>query len=695
MARKKTKIRYKRERVVLSDVLPYEVPATFSNRHFYEFLYKNKISVNNVKDFSGNIVLQNLVNLIFGFQSVGKENFTSIPFTYRITHKDNEFRELNICHPRNQLRLIDFYNKYKDLIIYYCSLSPFSIRKPVRVAKFSYTKDKTHYEALSSDISGLEEFDKEYENLRSYFVYEEYSNVYKFYESYKFHRCEKKYNHLLKLDISKCFDSIYTHSLSWALISKDAVKATKSFKNSDDTFSGQFDKLMQELNYQETNGIIIGPEFSRIFAELILQSVDRSVEKKLREKNKLCHKIDYEVFRYVDDYFVFYNTDEQRQKITETFQIELKHYKLSLNSSKEKKYDKPIITEITIAKQYIAKLLEDKLKFKMEEVLDQNICPDKAKVNGSIYLQSKSLITEFKIIIKESQIEYQDILNYTLALIERFSNKILSDYKNLVKRQEEFYECAKQHSDDQEKIEAEFIKIKVREEDRLFRAIIEIIEFTFFIYSVSPRVNTTIKLSNVLMIFVNFMNRRQTKNKDIKHIAFKAISDNVSLILSKNKHKEYAQVETLYLLLVLNELGRNYRLNLNNLISYLDINLTPTGEFYSNKIFNYFSITVLLIYIKNTSVFAKLKDYLETLILDKFNVRKSSIRKDAELILLLMDSLACPYISRETKTKLLDIYTVDPLIHNKIIDSKNVWFTNWKNFNFSKELVAKRSKEVY
>ena len=35
---------------------------------------------------------------------------------------------------------------------------------------------------------------------------------------------------------------------------------------------------MQNLNYGETNGIVIGPEFSRIFAELILQEIDKSVK---------------------------------------------------------------------------------------------------------------------------------------------------------------------------------------------------------------------------------------------------------------------------------------------------------------------------------------------------------------------------------------------------------------------------------
>ena len=48
---------------------------------------------------------------------------------------------------------------------------------------------------------------------------------------------------------------------------------------------------MQEMNYNETNGIVIGPEFSRIFAEVILQQIDTSVERELLKLGYI-HKVD-------------------------------------------------------------------------------------------------------------------------------------------------------------------------------------------------------------------------------------------------------------------------------------------------------------------------------------------------------------------------------------------------------------------
>lgn len=45
MRRKKIKLRYKKERVLLSDVLPYELPFIFTNRYFYRFLVRNEVRV--------------------------------------------------------------------------------------------------------------------------------------------------------------------------------------------------------------------------------------------------------------------------------------------------------------------------------------------------------------------------------------------------------------------------------------------------------------------------------------------------------------------------------------------------------------------------------------------------------------------------------------------------------------------------
>jgi hypothetical protein len=445
MGRKRAKVKYKKykkERVILSDVLPYELPLTFSNRYFYEFLLKNRVEYrdgsifwkkddnaidatmcllsgvpSNTSIVSTQISVQGQPIQENTFQNV-RINFTSIPFGYKIRHKEDDFRELTICHPRNQLQLISWYDNYKELILAHCGVSPFSIRRPTRISRYVFHKDTAHYRSLSGEPVGVEEFDKEYENLRSFFVYKDYSHIFKFYESYKFHRCEKKYNRLLKLDIAKCFDSIYSHSLPWALYGKGAVKEclAAAKKALDQTFGGKFDKMMQQINYGETNGIIIGPEFSRIFAELIVQCVDRSLCVELQRDHQCSHKSDYEIFRFVDDYFVFYNDEKIKDIIVQALQLKLKDYKLSLNKSKAQSYDKPIITNISMAKHRIAGLLDEQLAFEIKHGEVGNAGPiavgeKPSQKIGSIRVDANRLITQFKTIIKECDVDYKDTLN--------------------------------------------------------------------------------------------------------------------------------------------------------------------------------------------------------------------------------------------------------------------------------------------
>ncbi len=685
MRRNKKQINIKKERVVLSDVLPFELPVTFSNRHFYRFLIRNHVRVDGKvirweKDTPG---LEPLIKLLFGFDNnktvtrrqieidFKLDEYKTIPFRYKISHKEKDFRELVVIHPKNQLALIEFYDKFKEIILYYCSLSRFSIRRPFKVAKYSYHNDRMHIKNLAHDHEhkSAEEYDKEYENLKTFFVYKEISNVYKFYESYKYHRCEKKYHRLFKFDISKCFDSIYSHSLVWALLNKEIVK--DNLKPSEKTFGGQFDRLMQNLNYGETNGIIIGPEFSRVFAELILQRIDLDVMHYLKEgkdgKGKgLEFKTDYEIFRYVDDFFVFYNDDETKERILSAYRYFLMEYKLYVNDSKSVLFEKPIITGITIAKQKIVDLLNDNLKFDVKE--DQSTDSEENEEEEkkyAFYASSNKLITRFKTIIKETGIAYKDILNYALACIDRKVLKLIMVYSKIEKKEEQ--------------------------ERRVVKAVLELFDFTFFLYSVSPRVNTTIKLCLILSKLTKFTKIKGNFNSDNRHLIFKKIYDEISLVLWKNKNSEFTQVETLYLLIALKELGKGYRLDESVLGKYFDIDLNKKRFGYE---LNYFSISVLLFYIENRSRYATLKEILKEHVKAKFE--KNNKLKMAELTFLLFDLLSCPYIDEGFKKDLLTKYNVtDNVVQTAILNRKELWFTKWTDFDFSKELEAKKSQEVY
>ncbi|BFM73313.1 hypothetical protein JUNP496_3017 [Acinetobacter baumannii] len=115
---------------------------------------------------------------------------------------------------------------------------------------------------------------------------------------------------------------------------------------------------MKGAYHGNTHGIVIGPEFSRIFAEILLQSIDVAIKNKLRNEMGIKEGVDYVIKRYVDDYFLFYNNEQTSNLIFECIVEELSKYRLFCNESKSIRTTIPFITGITIAKHEIRKRLE-------------------------------------------------------------------------------------------------------------------------------------------------------------------------------------------------------------------------------------------------------------------------------------------------------------------------------------------------
>lgn len=732
----KLPIKYAIERAVLSDVLPYETPIIFSNRHFYEFLINHKVKFNfesnsfhwiDCKDENS---IQKVIKILFDANGHSEKNtrkikkHRKIPFNYKITHKEKDFRDLAIPHPKSQIELVSFYERYKELILYYSKVSPYSIRKPDNIAKFVFSNDNTYIENKGDEDDFIEESGKEYKSLKTFFTYKRFSNIYKFYEHYAYHRAEKKYDKMLKFDIAKCFDSIYTHSLSWALTDKEFVKENRDIK----TFAGQFDNFMMSTNYGETNGIIIGPEFSRIFAELILQSIDKKIENILRKKD-IYHKVDYEIYRYVDDFFVFYNNEKTKNEILDNYKITLKEYKLSLNNSKTLQYEKPLITEITIAKNKVINLLKEGIKFKIlkendkedkeipeDKIGDEDFIPRKKILVSDVDIRcdSNKLITEFKTIVVVSNVAYKDIMNYTLAI---FRSSLLRNIKK-------YEEHKKRLDKDRFKglLTKEEEKKLIKQEANFTKYIVEMLDFVFFLYGVSPKVNSTIKLVSILSFIIKSFRKRYRfqfeepvdgktyllKNQFDKlnqEVVFKKILDEIILILDKSKIDEHLQIETLYLLIVLKELGKEYRLTSEQLVKYLNLKTikneddSKSYEFKNN--INYFVITVLLFYFKGIKQYSLLKEAVKKGIINKIEgVEENKRTKHSELVLLFFDLISCPYLNEDEfkfKRQILELFDIktDKEEFIKFVIKQKYWFTKWDNFNLVEEMNAKSSLEPY
>lgn len=737
MKRKKIELKYKKERVIFSDVLPYETPLIFSNRHFYRFLVKYKIRI------EGNILLWDTnmpdgafesLKLLLGFSSGKTEGSFSvanqnikIPFSYKIAHKKDRFRELAIIHPGSQLKMIEFYEKYKYLIIHYCNQSNFSIRRPDKVACYFYYKDRLHEQLLGKKIDSKEEYMKEYENLKSYFSYKKYSNIYKFYEDYRYQRAEKKYEKLLKFDIQDCFNSIYTHSILWATLGGiEQGKSAWQKNQHKDTFGSEFDDLMQKMNFAETNGIVIGPEFSRIFAEIILQKVDRDVENNMTSKGVYLNR-DYECYRYVDDYFLFYNDEKTKNDILEQFSLRLREFKLTISDSKTKVLERPFVTEITIAKQKIDSLFAENLKLhRRDEIIQAGTDEDEKDIvdydeNGekgfkieklrefliekrTFYLNPNVFNAKYKVIIKESGVDYKSVVNYSLA-------KICSRLETLFKKFDDRYKYLAYfnvHTDLLLKDEKDkCIKLKKQDEKALTSFVENILDVVFFMYSNNKRINTTLKVLSILnVIILYFKNNYQLKKEKIIRfktsnieIIFKKIQDEINLVMQTTPFNQNTQLEAFYLLLALKEMGEDYEISDETINKYLSIDkYDRKPEDYRS--WNMLLISVLLYYYSDNEKYRGSLAFLKQVIVAKINAISEQQRSiSSELTLLKMDLLSCPYLDEVYKKQILDLFG---LIDNKrqleVIEyakKQKSWFIKWKGFNLNYEINAKISQEVY
>lgn len=123
-------------------------------------------------------------------------------------------------------------------------------------------------------------------------------------------------------DISKCFPSIYTHSIPWALKDRSAGKKERSLS----VPGNLLDRCTQITRDNQTNGILIGPHASNIISEIVLSRVDEYLLKKGYTR----------LTRHIDDYKYLANDFADAEAFIRELGLSLRDYELSLNEKKTK-----------------------------------------------------------------------------------------------------------------------------------------------------------------------------------------------------------------------------------------------------------------------------------------------------------------------------------------------------------------------
>lgn len=450
-------------RVLLTDTLPYETPIVFSN----DGLYSRIREIDSTHPIQRTLIRQ----LVCGEGE--KRDDATVPYVYKIRKDSNELRRLALVHPRSQWRIKEFYQKYEHLIIYHCAQSPASIRSPKKISGSFFFKSSmenlNQYKDTSIPTLPTEEYTK---NSPAFFAYRGFNRLYKFFESPDYLELEKQFGYMKTLDVSKCFDSIYTHTLSYAV--KDKA-FTKEHVKVGSTFAQEFDRLMQRANYNETNGIVIGPEVSRIFAEIIFQDVDVRTILGLR-KLKYEFGEDYAFRRYVDDVFIFARSAEAALTVYETYADVLTSFNLQANVSKSISLERPFVTKksrlihaVSVETNlFLAKFLRSDPK--NSEIL----VPLETR---SVWRLTRSFIESIKTICSHNDSNYDEIAPYLIAVLAERIKKIAAT------------RSAKKPS----------AKIHYYRD-----ALCVLLDVIYFLYEVSPSVGASYKLCTAVIVATRF-----------------------------------------------------------------------------------------------------------------------------------------------------------------------------------------------
>lgn len=582
-------------RVLLTEVLPYELPLVLNNEAFYE----------NMQDED----LRNLFVGIFNNIITSKERWT-IPFDYNVRRVGGEkSRKLSLVHPFSQLDYVAHYEKYDEYMLNLCSHSPFSIRYISKKAKCVFPPEEdadvdnedipeeTGGQVIELDNNAIEK------RYRSYFSYKKYDLAYKFFESGDNLRLEQKFSHMMTLDITGCFYHIYTHTIAWAVKGKEVAKESINA----DTFEKNFDQLMQHTNYNETNGIVVGPEISRIFAEIILQAVDLAILRQLKGKGYALGR-DYEIRRYVDDSYIYANSRKVLDDICATYKEQLAFFKLDINEKKREYFERPFTSGVSDAKRQVNKMVaefkENHLKRKEGEGEEKHY----AVAIRSDYSLFTSFVKHFRSITHQFQQHYGDLNKYTLTLL-----------LNQIRRE---------------------MRKEMIPSQNLLTGYADI---AFFLYSLDMHTTASYRLCSILDCLVRWSEKaNEPEAKQELTARIRREAKRVIDIYQADLAVENTNLEVLNLLITLHRLI-GFKIPVSQIDSLFRLNAAK-GEGYENL--NYFQLCTLLYLIESDGEYSAVLNGIETELMSRLS--ESKCLRKADNACMFFDIMTCPYVKRDT-----------------------------------------------
>jgi len=609
-------------RCLLTETLPYETPLFFGNERLRSSLQKDQ-GLRLLPDIARHLLIHER---------------PAEPFTFNVHKGNGGRRQLAVPHPAGQISVATFYSRFDGFIQNLCGRSHYSLRYPSRIAsrfvrsQFATQNDPDEH-GVDLDPSS---FSQQNDWASSYFSYRPFNRMHLFFSSSAYIDLEKKYEYMMQLDIAKCFESIYTHSIAWAVRGKAFTKANLNAKS----FEGEFDRIMRNLNWGETNGIVIGPEVSRIFAEIVLQAVDCNVERATKD-------VDVIIRRYVDDYLIFGHSDKDLHEVKEVIERELRVHNLHLNDKKTSVSRRPLVTSLSIARLDANKLVSDFFSHARQALTDP-AAYHFSRDSGS------ACIHALRRVAKQQSVDYPSLAAPLLGTVEKALGNLRSRASRVPK-----HETPPKYAR---------------------RIIDELLRLSLFAYGTDVRVSTTQKFARILyeIALLSAKLRVDSRALETQYV------DAMRSILNASVRNKITGPEVVNLLIAVDSVCKR-----SGAVTQVDLQraIGLAGSWDDGvKALDYFSLVSVLFVARQRGAFSPARnaavDDIERRVLSKGR----ALRDHGAETMLFFDFLSCPYIPAERKRSLTQKVTWN-VCRSKLSDTtatdhqtklaENLGFVDW------------------
>lgn len=452
---------YKRNKldIILTDSRPVEVLKNFTISYFYEYLnghkkldvlcetiHKEIIPSLGIKGFNGSMLINS--------------KWHSRPLKYHIYKNTYELREMSILNPLSLIEMRLFIEAYEKELLFFANRAGFSVRK-------HYYNDSLRY--VQKAGKGLVYIDEENmtRNLEAsgdFYKVSPFKFLSDFHNSPLWYELNREYRYCGKIDYSKCFDSVYTHTFTWLVAAN--LTDRKDYSNNSNYFLNACDTILQNMNGSVTNGIAVGPEFSRLMVEILMQQVDNLVYDALANKGYIENE-HYRICRFVDDIFVFADEENLIEYVINIYAREAERFHFRLNEKK----------------RYIGKLPTIWFEWKeairpVNEYIRQAIFRSNDEANYIV----KNFIRNGKGMVPIMKMMFQDTVASFPDQAAKITSYVLSTiYKKIKNRG----------------------KKKIVDERYMAGVLVHFIDIVFYFYSFAPTYNNTEKVIGILFELSN------------------------------------------------------------------------------------------------------------------------------------------------------------------------------------------------